>query len=922
MRYNKKKSVKRQIKWKVSRVLSAILKKVLRRLKPHGLSPEAMERLFSYPVLGELVPIMNGMTTGNDERFVRFWHEINFDDFSHPDGGEGQWCPYNKGGEARKWYGNCHWMLRWGDGGQDIKATEHASVYDDEFYKKKMVTWAAGCSLSAFSPRYVFEGYHFDKAGAAVFPSDVCRMRYLLGYLGSKVAPAILNTLKPNAPVQVDDIAELPWIAPDLDGFPAVRRCVTELVGLSKLDWDAYEHSWDFDSLPLIQAAYGKKKTRNGAWFPLNDESSWSLESKNSFFKRCLASCNFLDQSPPTSLIDAYDAVKTSSIKNATEMQQLEEENNRDFIRGYGLDDELTPEVLLKDVALTSNPYHRYGFDDRDMGGKEWAVMEAKVFNDIMKELISYAVGCIFGRYSIEMPGFILANQGEDYLDFYRKKLLSITDVLDEQARGDRLFQKLERMGKMGRLKLCQFGRGGAEIYDSGRGSRGRIDKPLIDFDMSDWLQKIGILDDPEVAKKLESDGLKEVKAEAEADVNDKIGGLYDNAIYSDASVELEDGHYSFYINCQRFKDPENGAPNPDCPGFERCNHWHRARHQSVCEDYQPISETISETMKEVIDEAMDRARIEDLDDELYADMDFVMGVAANETTDEDGEDGNEALNKALDEVMDEVMEKTVAKTLEQAVDKAVPSSSSYAKTTRYPILVPHCPMSELHFLPCRKNVMPIYASEDFGDDMTSSFKAFLKAAFGEEYAEENLEAVEDALSKKYLAGILSPNKTDEERQYIEAELKAGGRRNASIRNYFLESFYDDHLKTYHNLPIYWMFSSPNMSFNALIYMHRYQPNTVADVLDCLRKSQDRLSAQISSLGAFCSDPKIPHRDKDDALGALEKLSKQLAELRNYDRNILAPLAEKRIEIDLNDGIKVNYAKFGKALRWVDGLSE
>ena len=198
-------------------------------------------------------------------------------------------------------------------------------------------------------------------------------------------------------------------------------------------------------------------------------------------------------------------------------------------------------------------------------------------------------------------------------------------------------------------------------------------------------------------------------------------------------------------------------------------------------------------------------------------------------------------------------------------------------------------------FEPDVDNVIPILDEGWFIDDITERFRKFLKVTFGEEHYEENLRFIEEALGKK-------------------------GKRQ-EIRDYFLKDFYPDHLKRYKKRPIYWLFSSPKGSFNALIYMHRYRPDTVSVVLnDYLREFRTKLSARKEHLEQVSISASASPKEKTQALKDLEKLRKVIDELDEYERETLYPLATKQIAIDLDDGVKVNYLKFGDALKKIPGL--
>ena len=143
------------------------------------------------------------------------------------------------------------------------------------------------------------------------------------------------------------------------------------------------------------------------------------------------------------------------------------------------------------------------------------------------------------------------------------------------------------------------------------------------------------------------------------------------------------------------------------------------------------------------------------------------------------------------------------------------------------------------------------------------------------------------------------------------------------IRKYFVKDFYNDHVKMYKKRPIYWMFSSPKGTFNALIYMHRYTLDTVSIVLNSyLREFRTKLNSKRENLERLSVAEATSARDKTAALKEIEQLKKMIIELDEYEKDILYPLATQHIEIDLDDGVKANYPKFGKALKPIKGLEE
>lgn len=182
-------------------------------------------------------------------------------------------------------------------------------------------------------------------------------------------------------------------------------------------------------------------------------------------------------------------------------------------------------------------------------------------------------------------------------------------------------------------------------------------------------------------------------------------------------------------------------------------------------------------------------------------------------------------------------------------------------------------------FMPDEDNVLPIVDGDWFKDDIVERFRQFLRVAFGEQHFEENLRFVTQALGVK------------------------------NLRDYFVKSFYKDHVQRYKKRPIYWLFSSPKGSFNALIYMHRYTPSTVSTVLnEYLREFQAKLQASLSQA------------ERSNNAREADRLRKVLVELNEYEHDVLYPLATQQIAIDLDDGVKANYPKFGAALKKIPGL--
>lgn len=534
------------------------------------------------PPLSSIAKPRQGLATSDNNRFLKQWFEpsfktIGFGIKTRTEAVESRkkWFPCQKGGMYRKWYGNYDFIVNWENDGKellDFAAKLYGSptrtIKNIQFYFREGITWST-ISSSKFSMRYSPWGFISETKGAICFTDDKNILLQLLGFSNTKLVNYFLQAICPTLDYHEGPFGRLPVIAETLTSSSInIQNCIY----LSSQDWNSYETSWDFQKLSLLT--------------PENKAET---------------------------LANSYQNIRQQWAEMTQEMQRLEEENNRIFIEAYGLQDELNPEVPLKEITLTCNPHYRYNAD------KSQEELEALLLADTMREFISYAVGCIFGRYSLDKPGLILANQGET---------------------------------------------------------------------IDDYLAQI---------------------------------------------------------------------PEPS-------------------------------------------------------------------------------------------------------------------------------------FMPDRDNVIPILDGDWFNDDIIEKFRQFLTLTFGKENYQTNLQFIENALGK-------------------------------TIQKYFLKDFYTDHIKRYKKRPIYWLLSSPKGNFNALIYLHRYRPDTVSIVLnDYLREYRAKLTAKVENLQRIEISANASPTEKTKAIKEIEKLNKIIKELGDYETEILYPLAIQQINIDLDEGVKINYGKFGQALKKIPGL--
>ena len=323
--------------------------------------------------------VKHGLSTGKNEAVVRTWPEVSVIELGLEYGTRGdalssgkKWFPYNKGGDFRKWYGNCEYILRYDTYGNELMSSFSGHRHDGKsHYFREGVTWTF-ISSSSFAARYTPPGFVFDVAGSSLFCDEP---KSIVAFLSSGLCFQILRTLNPTLNFQVGNLKSLPIIREALSRDEGRVGVIAEVACSStRKDWDSYERSWDFRSLHILRAS---------------SDSTPTLES-------------------------SYIAWTTQNRETIAEMKRLEEENNRLFIDAYGLAGELTPDVPIEEITLTVNPAYRYGSNLTEE--EQWI----RFRQDTMAELVSYAIGCMMGRYSLDEPGLIYAHSGNVGFDAAR----------------------------------------------------------------------------------------------------------------------------------------------------------------------------------------------------------------------------------------------------------------------------------------------------------------------------------------------------------------------------------------------------------------------------------------------------------------------------------------------------------------------
>ncbi len=364
----------------------------------YWVTPRTLELFDECPPLGDLADARVGLLTSDNDRFLRYVWEVSesrvCDDATsseEADASGKRWFPHNKGGASRKWAGNQEFLVNWESNGREIKelvvekypylnGDPNFVVHDDGYYFRPAVSWSEiGSGGNAF--RFFPSGYTFNIKGMCAFDGEQCSLQQILSYCNTNFASMLTRVLNPTLSFGVGDFNSLPGA---LLPHSVVCEITDELVSLSQSDWDSMETSTGFAKHQLLRG--GKE----------------ALEVK-------------------------YDRIRESHRDNVARVKELEEQNNRLFNDEFRLSNELSHDVPVSEITLLQNPVHRYGDD------KSESELEALLLADTMREFISYAVGCMLGRYSLDAPGLILANAGDTLEDYYR--IVSAKRVSSDEGR-------------------------------------------------------------------------------------------------------------------------------------------------------------------------------------------------------------------------------------------------------------------------------------------------------------------------------------------------------------------------------------------------------------------------------------------------------------------------------------------------------
>lgn len=320
--------------------------------------------------LSTIAPTRKGMFTGDNDRWLKLWHEISYTKFKK------QFKPYNKGGIYRKWYGNHEYVVDWSHDGKDITNFTGSGNVVPSLYFKQCITWSL---VTTYKPsfRIINDNDHVMGDAGPIVVTSSDNILYLLGLLNSTYVESVASLIAPTINFSNGVAGSIPIIV-DKNIKNDVEALSRQNVRCSKTDWDSFETSWDFQGHPLVQKGVSD----------LIGTMSGEREG--------------------ASLEDRYLDFQTACEDRFLVLQKNEEKLNRIFIDLYGLQDELTPEVADKDITV-HKVFDRKEDVPESMAGSSYVLTK----EDVMKSLLSYAVGCLFGRYSLDTPG--LAYAGGDW---------------------------------------------------------------------------------------------------------------------------------------------------------------------------------------------------------------------------------------------------------------------------------------------------------------------------------------------------------------------------------------------------------------------------------------------------------------------------------------------------------------------------
>lgn len=342
----------------------------------YWVSPDILRIFTSNLALSAVASPCVGLQTADNARFLRLWFEVSrsrigfgFENAALAARSGLKWFPHNKGGGFRRWYGNQDYVLNWKNNGEEIKNYPGAIIRNPSFYYKSAVSWSVICS-NKLNFRFYPVGVIPNMCGMCCYTDDFDTQIYILGLSNSKISELLFNIMNPTLNLSNGVFGKLPYIYSKSE---EINPIVQENIFISRQDWDAHETSWGFQRNEL-----------------LNMDAEIPREELH-----------------PDSIEWCVEQYKKKWEQMFNQLHTNEEELNRQFIEIYGLQDELTPDVPIDEITILQQG--EISFVPSEEGENAPKIMK---WNDdvIIKQLISYAVGCMMGRYRLDKPGLHIAH--------------------------------------------------------------------------------------------------------------------------------------------------------------------------------------------------------------------------------------------------------------------------------------------------------------------------------------------------------------------------------------------------------------------------------------------------------------------------------------------------------------------------------
>lgn len=360
-------------------------------------SPNILRIFTSNLALSAVCSPTQGLATADNARFLRLWFEVSrsrigfgFENAASAARSGLKWFPCNKGGGFRKWYGNQDYIINWENDGYEIKnfydekGKQRSVIRNPKYYYLEAISWSSVSSNIGIAFRYYPKGFIFDHAACNIYTKNIVET---LGYVNTKLISIFSNIINPTINLFSGSVGNIPYLP-----ISNIDKVVKQNIYISKSDWNSHESSWDFEANPLL--------TINE-----NTHINKKIEQQNNEIGEYI----YIDLATPKS-----DSLKWRMEQYKKKWEQMfnqlhtnEEELNRQFIEIYGLQDELTPDVPIDEITILQQG--EISFVPSEEGENAPKIMK---WNDdvIIKQLISYAVGCMMGRYRLDKPGLHIAH--------------------------------------------------------------------------------------------------------------------------------------------------------------------------------------------------------------------------------------------------------------------------------------------------------------------------------------------------------------------------------------------------------------------------------------------------------------------------------------------------------------------------------